>query len=254
MQFCSHCGSAVPDDAAFCQHCAASMQGAAPVDAGGRPGFEPPYYAPGDASTSQQAQGAVLQPGTPLNGPTPAAANRMPLPSAQRKPARPGARTWDKKQSFVYSAAMVLAGWAIIYATFLPWLTYGITGWQLTTGGGNFMFRAGNGIFFSGFWSLLAGIAMIAGAALFHMLRKVGARVVQLAASVGALLMIVNIVMCFSHSTTPGVGVWIFLVLAVAAAVASEYAIRTELEPEDDWAKPVRPAKRPPTSATRRAS
>lgn len=127
----------------------------------------------------------------------------------------------------------LVAGAGVAAGTFLSWTTKAtVTGWQIARISrllptGNFFFSWGNGtIFFSGFWSLLAGALIILGSIVMFFRRRTGGWITLIAGLIGTAVAAVNVTMVFTKMGTggggnvmPGIGLWLFVGLSAAALV-----------------------------------
>lgn len=127
----------------------------------------------------------------------------------------------------------LVAGAGVAAGTFLSWTTKAtVTGWQIARlsrlmTNGNFFFSWGNRtIFFSGFWSLLAGALIILGSIVMFFRRSIGGWITLISGLIGTAVAAVNVTMMFTKmsggevgSVTPGIGLWLFVGLSAAALV-----------------------------------
>ena len=123
------------------------------------------------------------------------------------------------------------SGIAMIISTFLTWISgSGMTGWSMMFSSGlgtthNFLFSLGaSKIIFTGFWSLLLGVLVIAGAVTL-VTGWGGANGLVLAGGIiGLAISVVSIVMIYTLSSpiafSPGPGLWLFAVFSLVATVA----------------------------------
>ncbi len=164
---CSRCGAGIQPGYTWCVRCGAWAQ----VPQSGWP-YAPPGYDPRQPTGSQQYN--------------------MPGYYYQQQPATPGAELpqgygyypqqgWETGQggaavrggaALVYSIVNLACGLGVILSGFLPWVStlgLNVSGWSMVTAGGlsnngNFLFAYGKGMLvFTGFWSLLLGVAIAAG-------------------------------------------------------------------------------------------
>jgi hypothetical protein len=132
------------------------------------------------------------------------------------------------------SIATGACGLLVIIATFLPWLTYpgvkGATGWSTMVqgmhGGFSLVLRAPGVMFFTGFWSLLLGSAIVTGGVLLLLGSAYGARVVQVAGLISVVLVLFSIITASTNGLTVGIGLWMFNFLALAASVLAQLTFR----------------------------
>lgn len=251
--FCQHCGALVPEGTTFCDDCSdrfaqlgqpppqglPQQQPPAPPDypaqggsgtqpatgqpAGGVAQTEQPYSAPGDAFANPQIAQYLTQ---ESHGQYPATVrpSRTVMPARQRREAL----------AVAYPLSLGVSGLLILVSTFLSWISVGFFGWSgwaaMIHGGelgGNFLFVSGEGIlFFTGFWALLIGCAVMGGAAMLLIQMPLGGRIAQIAGGVGAVLMLINIITLVTHQGSTGVGVWLFLLFSIAAAILGELSIK----------------------------
>ena len=134
----------------------------------------------------------------------------------------------------------MVSGLIVILSTFLTWVSsdgfefvvsVNPTGWAfLTKGGsvgGNFAWIRAEGIlYFSGLWSILAGLGIIAGAVMLLVGYRQGGRVAGVAAIVGVFAAAINLVMTFKLENGIGIGIWLFLLFSIAAVFCGEFATR----------------------------
>jgi hypothetical protein len=122
------------------------------------------------------------------------------------------------------------SGIIMIISTFLAWISgRGVTGWSMMFSRGfgtahNFLFSTGaSKIVFTGFWSLLFGILVIAGAVTL-LTGWGGANGLVLTGGIlGFTISVVSIIMIYSVkpiAIAPGPGLWLFAVFSLIAAVA----------------------------------
>ncbi|MHB8895578.1 MAG: hypothetical protein ACYC99_10435, partial [Candidatus Geothermincolia bacterium] len=128
-------------------------------------------------------------------------------------------------------------GFLIIVTTFLPWMTTGIAYWSKPSGwtflakggamGGNFIWLKIPGfLYFSGLWSILAGLAVGAGAVMLLKGLPQGRLVAGIGAVVGVGAATVNIVMTYNYQAGVGIGLWFFGIFSILAVVGAEFAFR----------------------------
>src|SRR5665647_171954 len=141
-----------------------------------------------------------------------------------------------RRRYLPYPAARIVgavagaSGVLVIISTFFSWISgSGVTGWSMMSRGGfgtsqNFLFSTGGSrIVFSGFWSLLFGVLVVAGAVTL-VTGWGGANGLVLAGGIlGLGISVVSIVMIYTVkpiALAPGVGLWLFAVFSLIAAVA----------------------------------
>jgi len=141
-----------------------------------------------------------------------------------------------RRRPMPYPAAPIVgvlagaSGIVMIISTFLVWISgSGMTGWSMMFSSGfgttrNFLFSTGaSKIVFTGFWSLLFGILVVAGAVTL-VTGWGGANGLVLAAGIlGLAISVVSIVMIYTVKPiafAPGAGLWLFAVFSLIAAVA----------------------------------
>ncbi|HEY5530742.1 MAG TPA: hypothetical protein VIK22_01925 [Candidatus Anoxymicrobiaceae bacterium] len=142
----------------------------------------------------------------------------------------------ERRRYFPYPTAPIVgalagaSGIVMIISTFLVWISgSGMTGWSMMFSSGfgttrNFLFSMGaSKIVFTGFWSLLFGILVIAGAVTL-MTGWGGANGLVLTGGIlGLVLSVVSIIMIYTVKPiafAPGPGLWLFAVFSLIAAVA----------------------------------
>jgi hypothetical protein len=228
---CNRCGAEIPPGYAWCVRCGTWAQ----VQQGGWP-YAPPRRDPRQMTPGQRYS--------------------VPGYYYQTHPAAPGAQCpmgygyyqqqgWDAVRggayvrggaSLVYSLVTLACGLAVILSTFLPWasmLGFNVSGWRMmwnVAGSdiGNFLFAHGEGmIIFTGFWSLLVGVAMAVGIAVLLSGRRSGGRIAQVAGGLGLVLSITTAVMLYTHSVGADIGLWMFIVFSLAAVILTQLAIRS---------------------------
>lgn len=186
---------------------------------------QPQHFAPGDAF--QQGVIAPVQYGAPPQaGPT--------QPYRPATVTRPMAEGESKIMWFSLGTGVL--GLLVIIGTFLPWLSAlginGGSGWQAmlhgsATGGFSIVVTGLGVVFFTGFWSLAAGIAIIAGAVLLFLRRTVGGWVARIAGGVGAGCAMVTMATIYTHGLRAGVGLWFFFLFSVGAIVVGSLTMNT---------------------------
>ena len=176
---CNRCGAEIPPGYAWCIRCETWAQ----VQQGGWP-----YATPGNDPRQMTAGQRYNVPGYYY----------------QAQPATPGAQWpqgygyyqqqgWEAVRegayvrggaSLVYSLVTLACGLAVILSTFLPWasmLGFNVSGWRMMSNvagsdNGNFLFAHGDGMLvFTGFWSLLVGVAIAVGITVLLSGRRAGA-------------------------------------------------------------------------------
>ena len=141
-----------------------------------------------------------------------------------------------RRRRMPYPAAPIVgvlagaSGIVMIISTFLEWISRSsVSGWSMMSSGGfgtthNFLFSTGaSKIIFTGFWSLLLGIIVAAGAVTL-VTGWGGANGLVLAGGIlGLGISVVSIIMIYTVkpiALAPGVGLWLFSVFSLIAAVA----------------------------------
>lgn len=122
------------------------------------------------------------------------------------------------------------SGIVMIISTFLAWISgSGVTGWSMMFSSGfgtahNFLFSTGaSKIVFTGFWSLLFGILVVAGAVTLVTGWGGANGLVLTGGMLGFAISVVSIIMIYSVkliALAPGPGLWLFAVFSLIAAVA----------------------------------
>jgi len=227
---CNRCGAGIPPGYGWCVHCGAW----AGTSQTGWP-YVPPGYGPqqpvGGPQYNMPGYYYQQQPATaPVQWPQDYGYN----PSQGRETGQRGAAVRGGAP-LVYSLVTLACGLAVILSTFLPWagmLGYNVSGWSMLSAGGwsnggNFLFAYGKGMLvFTGFWSLLVGVAIVAGIAILLSGRRFGARIAQVAGGMGLVLSLITIVMLYTHKVGAGIGLWMFVVLSAASVVFAQLAVR----------------------------
>jgi len=220
--FCQNCGAIVAEGTTFCDDCSKKMldqhSDAAPGDvfAGQRPADPPPVseYL-GRQTTGPQYAG----------------------PSPQAPPAAVSRAARNANLAAGLSWGTLALGALVLGTTFLPWISTGIEYWSKPSGwtfivkggemGGNFIWLKLPGLlYFSGLWSILAGLSIIAGAVMLLKGLPQGRLVAGIGALVGVGTATVNIVMTHSYQAGVGAGSWLFAVFSVLAVIGTEFAYR----------------------------
>ena len=216
-----------------------------PVDPAAPPA-DTPYQAPGDAFAQAPIAGPDIYRAPGEAFPQPPAARQQHLgqlgsPYAYPSPetlvtARTAARDRLRRTVISYSSAIGAAGLLIVISTFLAWISFfnffSVSGWStmvhpLGANTSNFLFVSEEGVlFFTGFWSLLLGSAVIGGAVMLYLSKDVGAKISLAAGALGGVLMLTNIITLATNGGKAGVGVWLFDFLGLATVILSETAIR----------------------------
>ena len=141
-----------------------------------------------------------------------------------------------RRRRMPYPAAPIVgvvagaSGVLVIISTFFSWISgSGVTGWSMMFKSGfgtsqNFLFSTGGSrIVFSGFWSLLFGVLIVAGAVTLITGWGGANGLVLTAGILGLIISVLSIVMIYTVkllSLTPGAGLWMFAVFSLIAAVA----------------------------------
>jgi hypothetical protein len=194
----------------------------------------PQHFAPGDAFQ----QGVIPSgPQAQYTSPSDAFGQSYGPPHAYHPPqtmAKSVSRK-DETRLMWFSGGIAGLGLLIIITTFLPWLSLmGIhigSGWNAMlhgSGGGGFsIFVHGEGVlFFTGFWSIVVGLAVITGGVLLFMRYTVGSWVAWIAGGIGVLFSVLSILTVVTHSLSAGIGLWLFNLLSVVAVVVSVMSIK----------------------------
>lgn len=128
--------------------------------------------------------------------------------------------TQGGKSQVIAAATTGFCGLVVFISTYLNWLS-GWSGWASlvnSRGRGRFFyFGRGVGIFFTGFWSFVLGLLIIAGAVLLILNRRSGGVLAIAAGGLGMLLGLANLIAQFSTRGVPSVGVWLFLIFSIGA-------------------------------------
>src|SRR5450830_1349661 len=116
----------------------------------------------------------------------------------------------------IVGAVAGVSGVLVIISTFFSWISgSGVTGWSMMSKGGfgtsqNFLFSTGGSrIVFSGFWSLLFGVLIVAGAVTLITGWGGANGLVLTAGILGLIISVLSIVMIYTlklQSLTPGAG------------------------------------------------
>ncbi len=159
-----------------------------------------------------------------------------PMQPVQRVEVRQEPYVEQRRRSMPYPAAPIIgvlagaSGIFMIISTFLTWISgSGMTGWSMMFSSGfgtmhNFLFSAGaSKIFFTGFWSLLFGILVVAGAVTLVTGWGGANGLVLTGGILGLAMSVVSIVMVYTVkpiALAPGPGLWLFAIFSLIAAVA----------------------------------
>lgn len=151
-------------------------------------------------------------------------------------PVQPVEYVEPRRRRIPYPAAPIVgavagvSGVLVIISTFFSWISgSGVTGWSMMSKSGfgtsqNFLFSTGGSrIVFSGFWSLLFGVLIVAGAVTLITGWGGANGLVLTAGLLGLIISVLSIVMIYTVkllSLTPGAGLWMFAVFSLIAAVA----------------------------------
>ena len=211
------------------------------------PASEPQHFAPGDALQ----QGVIAPaPGAPYTSPGDAFGQpaRFGVPADAFGPsygaaqAAQGPRTRtvsmkgsDEKRMMWFSIAITALGALIVITTFLPWLT--LMGFKLGSGwnammhgsssnGFSFYIHGEGVLFFTGFWSILVGLAVITGGVMLYMHYTLGSWIAWIAGGVGVLCSVRSTLTFVTHSLSAGAGLWLFNLASLAALIVSVWSIR----------------------------
>ena len=244
--FCEQCGAQMPDGSSFCESCGASVQAAGP-----KPGQQP---------------GGYRSPGV-----TPPPSGMYQQQPASRYTSRAGQYgsggsvfAGEQAKSMMFAGIAAVSGFMVFISTFLGWLRPGanvtLSGWQFVAGGtfvdnwvtgmkyagvnisSNFLFWSGpKGLFwFTGIWTLLLGLGIIACVVLFFLQYRQGAVIAASLGSLCALIAVVNLVMAstiwgeavkvqYSYveaNYVASAGLYVLAVFAIAAAVFGALAFK----------------------------
>jgi len=165
-------------------------------------------------------------------------ADIMPPFATQAQPQQPMQQPYaeQRRRRMPYPAAPIIgvlagaSGIVMIISTFLVWISgSGMSGWRMMSSSGfgttrNFLFSVGaSRIIFTGFWSLLLGILVVAGAVTLVTGWGGANGLVLTAGILGLAFSVVSIVMIYTIkpiALAPGAGLWLFAVFSLIAAVA----------------------------------
>jgi hypothetical protein len=141
-----------------------------------------------------------------------------------------------RRRRMPYPAAPIVgvlagaSGIVMIISTFLEWISRSsVSGWSMMSSSGfgtthNFLFSVGaSKIIFTGFWSLLLGGLVVAGAVTLVTGWGGANGLVLVGGILGLAISVVSIVMIYTVkpiALAPGVGLWLFSVFSLIAAVA----------------------------------
>ena len=143
-----------------------------------------------------------------------------PMPKTESSRVSSPIATQGGKSQFIAAATTGFCGLIVFISTYLNWLS-GWSGWAAlvnSRGRGRFFhFGRGVGIFFTGFWSFVLGLLIIAGAVLLILNRKSGGVLAIVAGGLGMLLGLANVIAQFSTRGAPSVGVWLFFIFSIGA-------------------------------------
>lgn len=226
--FCQECGALIPDGATFCDDCTRRVAGVAD---------QQPYFAPGDAFAAPPG-GAAWPPPAIADYQKQQSQWAYPYPRVALTGQATHSRASGSRNSLAAISISGGCGLMVAVSTFLPWISFGglfnASGWSWMVnpsqlGSGNFLWYSAPGfLFFTGFFSLLLGLAVIAGAALFLFSGMFfGARTAQVAGGLGALVALINLITLYTHVGGSGIGLWVFLVFSIGAAIAGELCIKS---------------------------
>lgn len=223
--FCQNCGALVPTNATFCEDCHRRMFGqtgpVAPADAPVQPPeCQQPVYPPpvSDYLEQQSSRPQYVVPS-------------MAAPSAASRSAK------NARLAAGFSCGTMGLGVLIFLTTFLPWISTGFGYWSKPSGwtvmlkgselAGNFIWIKIPGfLYFSGIWSMLAGLAVIAGSVMLLKGIRAGQYVAGIGAVIGVGTATVNIIMTNNYEAGIGIGVWLFAIFSVLAVIGAELAWR----------------------------
>ena len=184
-----------------------------------QPEAPPQHFAPGDAFGQQQY-------GQPLGAVQPARVPKTYTVAMSRQ---------DEIRVIKYSTALWALGLMTIVTTFLPWLT--VMGFNLGSGwnamlhgssnGGFSIFIHGEGVlFFTGFWSILIGFAVIVGAVMLYKGYTAGVWVARIAGFFGVLFSVLTTMTVSFNGMTAGIGLWLFNIFSLAAVIVAVLSIK----------------------------
>ena len=224
--FCQQCGAVVSEGQTFCDDCNRKMFQESHQGSPGDVFAQVPQQPVTPSShVSQYLEGHS----TGVQAPTGRSTAYRPAVRGARNPALATGLSW----------ATIGLGILAVATTFLPWVSSSDfviaanpTGWTLlahggTITGGSFLWINAEGIFYmSGFWSLLGGAAMVAGAVLLLLGWRQGRWIAGGGGVIALGAATVNIIMTFKLSSGVGVGVWLLLVFSIAAVLTAEFAGR----------------------------
>ena len=222
--FCQQCGAVVAEGQTFCDDCNQKLFEASRQGSPGDVFAEAPRPVTPSSHVTDYLEGHSTAPaGGRAAGYKPAVRGR------QGNPALATGLSW----------ATLALGALVAIATFLPWVSSSDfvvgghpTGWTFlakggTVAGGGFLWIKADGIFYmSGFWALLAGAAIIAGAVLLLLGWRQGRWVAGVGGVVGLGAATVNVIMTFKLESGIGVGVWLLLLFSLSAVLTAEFAGR----------------------------
>ncbi|MHB8894313.1 MAG: hypothetical protein ACYC99_03930 [Candidatus Geothermincolia bacterium] len=188
---------------------------------------QPQYFAPGDAF--QQGVITPVAPGFASPQP-PAPGQPFYRPPVVTRPVG-----GDAGRIMGLSIATGVLGLLVFVGTFLPWISFmglsGGSGWQAmlhgSTGGFSLVITGTGVVFFTGFWSLAAGTAIMTGAVLLFFRRTLGAWIACIAGGIGAVLAAISIVTLLTNGVSTGVGLWLFLLFSNGAAIVGNLTRRS---------------------------
>ena len=204
--FCEGCGAELSGDSSFCEHCGKPVQSLGPTVPVAQ---QQPITYP--VATRAKIAGPMTLGGKPLS-------------------------------SIIIITTMGFCGLLVFISTFMAWVSGSVVGQSVTSSSGwegvihpgpsaNFLFAWSDGIFmFSGFWSMILGLALVGCAVLLFIDRPIGGILSIVVGAVGFFIAMVDIVMVYTRvssmlseygniSVHPGTGLWVLLLFSIGAAV-----------------------------------
>lgn len=206
--YCEQCGAKVQEGNKYCQSCGEPVRAAHKSSASQQPAV---------GIDSYQAPTSAV--GNLFSGPIP---------------------------SIAVVASSAFCGLLVFLSTFMSWISSSaVLGFQMSWSGMNLMTKANqmgqntnfafgleDGAFwFSGFWSIIIGLAIIGCAVLLFKGKKIGGALLIVLGSSGFIISMVNLVMIYwkmnsnipadeVYTLSAGAGLWVFLLFSIGAAVA----------------------------------
>lgn len=159
--------------------------------------------------------------------------------------------------ALVFGSLTALSGIVVLYSTWLRWftisgegVTFSLTGYELAfppalvseeMAGGNILFMT-EPFMFTGFWSIILGLTIMAAALLLLMRRRAGTSVSIVAGVFGGIIAVVDVVQVYRKfqlttyrelqleladlSISVNMGLWLLLGLSVGAIVLAYLSLR----------------------------